>query len=434
MFLPSLWKCSWVSLAFVRLVSVASESCSSCLFSCFYLRFFRCAFEAHTNFAAFTMADYSFPSQHISAEHHHTSTRSGKAGSRVDHRILKRSLSASDVQWTVRNAEDCHHLHEDGSDAHLEAPVLPVPGPTEPETFPIPSASGVAERGCPPPLPPRPENVESEMVLSKERWPTPSRHLDLHALWALAKRKNKPKPNKSETQRGVQTATDDFVRDRSGYKRTAKHAREDVEMHVMSGALTQDGAETESAGSFMFSSPSLPESDTMSVSDAISVSGAISEPTLRPLLDSQDSLNQRCDGADPSPTDDVDVRLTQAMHQLSPSVSVSGSHYDPGAYMVGRQCDLGSIDAILSKLDHGSDGRSVASDVSSTALPSEMIQDIYSYLGPHDFNAARHTCRYWRAASLRLQMLTEQLKRGGWWSAASSELLPFREWRPWYVH
>lgn len=56
------------------------------------------------------------------------------------------------------------------------------------------------------------------------------------------------------------------------------------------------------------------------------------------------------------------------------------------------------------------------------SLPTEIIQHIYFYLGPQDFNAARHICRPWLTASLDRGILTLMLRRGGWWGSASSEI------------
>ncbi|MCJ1364285.1 hypothetical protein MMC16_003394 [Acarospora aff. strigata] len=47
-------------------------------------------------------------------------------------------------------------------------------------------------------------------------------------------------------------------------------------------------------------------------------------------------------------------------------------------------------------------------------LPAEIVQQIYTYLRPVDFNAARHTCRAWLLASLDEHILTCMLRRGGW--------------------
>lgn len=50
----------------------------------------------------------------------------------------------------------------------------------------------------------------------------------------------------------------------------------------------------------------------------------------------------------------------------------------------------------------------------SYCLPNEIIQQIFQYLPPKAFNAARHTCRDWMRASLEKKLLITQLRRGGW--------------------
>lgn len=54
-------------------------------------------------------------------------------------------------------------------------------------------------------------------------------------------------------------------------------------------------------------------------------------------------------------------------------------------------------------------------------LPVEIIQQIYCYLSPFDFNAARHTCRAWMLASLDTGILIHKLESGGWKSAALAD-------------
>lgn len=49
-----------------------------------------------------------------------------------------------------------------------------------------------------------------------------------------------------------------------------------------------------------------------------------------------------------------------------------------------------------------------------TATPTEIIQQIFSYLAPTDLNAVRHTCSNWMKASLDADLLSTALKRGGW--------------------
>lgn len=50
----------------------------------------------------------------------------------------------------------------------------------------------------------------------------------------------------------------------------------------------------------------------------------------------------------------------------------------------------------------------------ANTLPNEILQQIYGYLSPKDFNAARHTCRTWQFASLDRRLLMTMLRRGGW--------------------
>ncbi|KAJ5064743.1 hypothetical protein J3E72DRAFT_168292, partial [Bipolaris maydis] len=57
-------------------------------------------------------------------------------------------------------------------------------------------------------------------------------------------------------------------------------------------------------------------------------------------------------------------------------------------------------------------------------LPVEIFLQIYGYLGPKDFNAARRTCQAWMKASLDRKLLTVMLERGGWTNVDTS-----REWQ-----
>jgi hypothetical protein len=59
-------------------------------------------------------------------------------------------------------------------------------------------------------------------------------------------------------------------------------------------------------------------------------------------------------------------------------------------------------------------------------LPVEIVQHVYDYLGPKDFNAARHTCRNWMRASLDKNLLLAMLSRGGWLSGAENSVNAIR--------
>lgn len=54
-------------------------------------------------------------------------------------------------------------------------------------------------------------------------------------------------------------------------------------------------------------------------------------------------------------------------------------------------------------------------------LPAEIIHQIYGHLSPVDYNAARHTCRFWMLVSLNARLLEGMLKRGGWLTAARED-------------
>lgn len=57
-------------------------------------------------------------------------------------------------------------------------------------------------------------------------------------------------------------------------------------------------------------------------------------------------------------------------------------------------------------------------------LPNETIQQLYRFLSPQDYNAARHVCRSWFLASLDRGLLVLMLKRGGWWSSMLQIMTP----------
>ena len=58
----------------------------------------------------------------------------------------------------------------------------------------------------------------------------------------------------------------------------------------------------------------------------------------------------------------------------------------------------------------------------SCHLPIEIIQQIYHYLAPQDFNAARHTCKAWYIAARDRELLALKLRKGGWWAAAEADI------------
>lgn len=75
--------------------------------------------------------------------------------------------------------------------------------------------------------------------------------------------------------------------------------------------------------------------------------------------------------------------------------------------------------------DHSSPAGRSATKSSSAAsfLPVEILHQIYSYLDPADFDAARRTCRTWMGSSLNSRLLERMLKTAGWWNASLADAL-----------
>ncbi|THV52355.1 hypothetical protein BGAL_0081g00060 [Botrytis galanthina] len=55
-------------------------------------------------------------------------------------------------------------------------------------------------------------------------------------------------------------------------------------------------------------------------------------------------------------------------------------------------------------------------------LPTEIIQQVYNYLIPVDFNSARHTCRAWLLTSIDRSLLENMIRRGGWVTSCQQEI------------
>ncbi|KZF26829.1 hypothetical protein L228DRAFT_19358 [Xylona heveae TC161] len=56
-------------------------------------------------------------------------------------------------------------------------------------------------------------------------------------------------------------------------------------------------------------------------------------------------------------------------------------------------------------------------------LPREIVQMVYVFLSPLDFNSARHTCHGWMLGSLDRGLLALMLKRAGFWSSIPPSLV-----------
>lgn len=84
--------------------------------------------------------------------------------------------------------------------------------------------------------------------------------------------------------------------------------------------------------------------------------------------------------------------------------------------------DVRTLDSSIARVENLGVHSVECSQSLAHGLPTEIVQQIYSYLGPVDFNAARHTCRTFMAASLDQHVLMTMVRRGGWSSAVNSSL------------
>ena len=226
----------------------------------------------------------------------------------------------------------------------------------------------------------------------------------------------------------VRSNAHDFVRDARG-KKTAKFADMESSSFLMSGGLPDASTKTLPTQSFIFNSPELSGSD------------GVSESTRRPSAISRYSFDSNFRAEDflqPTGFEALShIFSQQAIRGLERCVSPLSSEFEPAPHALSRHKFSETICRPCSRSRgmqgvaqrSNSDDHFAAAATKSSELPTELIQTVFEYLGPKDFDAARHTCRTWMIASLKLQILVEQLKRGGWWSAASSKLQLFQEWR-----
>ncbi|OAG00431.1 uncharacterized protein CC84DRAFT_1155234 [Paraphaeosphaeria sporulosa] len=166
-----------------------------------------------------------------------------------------------------------------------------------------------------------------------------------------------------------------------------------------------------SSGAFIFSGPSLR-----------SRSGSFNNSTPRlPSLreDSEDFNMLHRVHFDTFSFDDIAV-----VHSLSDESSAAPSANrsllsSALAAVFITYLDGASLEALRSTckewraaIDRNTPSRQTASH----CLPTEILHNVFRYLGPRSFNAARHTCRHWMRASLDRKLLRTMLERGGWLS------------------
>lgn len=122
----------------------------------------------------------------------------------------------------------------------------------------------------------------------------------------------------------------------------------------------------------------------------------------------------------------ISCKGCQAIEQpIVPNASraLSGQFYVTSmlAYLLAPYLDKSSMRVLKSTSRAWSSVLRIAESPAITAssrIPVEVLHQIYSFLGPKDFNSARHSCRKWMRASLDTHLLQEMLCRGGWLDSA----------------
>ncbi len=91
---------------------------------------------------------------------------------------------------------------------------------------------------------------------------------------------------------------------------------------------------------------------------------------------------------------------------------------------LGAYSETPSYPNILANIQPKEKGKQPQRRKSVVALkvPAEILHHIYLYLGPVDFDAARHVCRLWYINSLEYSLLDTMLRRGGWSTSMWREL------------
>jgi hypothetical protein len=118
-------------------------------------------------------------------------------------------------------------------------------------------------------------------------------------------------------------------------------------------------------------------------------------------------------GEEPPGSDDLAYGLPTVLEHQSDDRLQPGSLDGPEELIShslphARQPELHHTWAASSTTEPASQGRPLVA-----SMPIEILQKIYIYFSPHDFNAARHICKTWMTASLSVNLLTTMLKRGG---------------------
>ncbi|KAM0165255.1 hypothetical protein ACHAQE_002418 [Botrytis cinerea] len=81
-----------------------------------------------------------------------------------------------------------------------------------------------------------------------------------------------------------------------------------------------------------------------------------------------------------------------------------------------------SYSSRLPSIDRLEESARQSTSFTFSKLPTEIIQQVYNYLTPVDFNSARHTCRAWLLNSIDRSLLENMIRRGGWETSCRQEI------------
>ena len=335
----------------------------------------------------------------------------------------RRSFTDSDIPRQISSIDPRERNYDTASDQRLAHDYF------------FGSTKGLSDSssGTPPPLPLRPPapsnaNIVDESVESKKQ--KAQMWTQFRSKWKLSHRCPKTAERTKDTLEPVgemETSQVDFVRARTDKTQGFKGFRRFSRQYMMSGALPNDNKEPAS---------SLSRSADQTTCEDRDVPGQQHPLQLR--RSSFDS-NFRADSVLHANGYEAfsDTLSRRAIHRLShfdtPPMSITGIEMRPFRHLTEPldteyRLKRAKVSAIMEGDTFGEPEPGLGNSI-ATKLPTEVLHIVYSYLGPVDLNAARHTCLTWMSASLQLELLTEHLKRGGWWSAASMQPLLFQEWR-----
>ncbi|EDN97954.1 hypothetical protein SS1G_12810 [Sclerotinia sclerotiorum 1980 UF-70] len=279
----------------------------------------------------------------------------------------------------VGDASRCHNLHAASDlvtpidDTALDPPFLANPWKL-PQLEPVPDEEGSRDKG---------KEVERGRTLERSpRYSNP-----------LAKAESRPQRNKTTIEvdgRSIRT------RDRSQTLHENPNDPcaifDDQVLEPLIGIAQQDSFSEVLSG---HASPA-------------SLNGSLDAKELKGRLRSRTSGGSSL-GSTISPIESLTRTVTTVYNDSTPVFP------DPTLPVESSSCRLPSVDRL-------EESARQSTSFTFSKLPTEIIQQIYDYLTPADFNSARHTCRTWFFTSIERSLLENMIRRGGWESSCQQEI------------